>query len=198
MRSPLRARNLQPRFLPAALVAALALAPAAPTRIAIASGALAIAFGVALRTWAAGHLEKRERLACTGPYAHHRHPLYAGTLAVSLGFAAMIGGPVAAVALVATSAWFAASYFPRKERSESASLEAIFGGAYTTYRACVPALVPARAAFVPPIEVARDVDLSTGWAARRYLANDEHGTLLGIAAGVAIVAWRAHAVLATS
>ena len=43
--------------------------------------------GLALRAWAAGHLEKNLALTESGPYAHVRNPLYIGTLTVAAGFA---------------------------------------------------------------------------------------------------------------
>src|SRR3569832_390525 len=43
--------------------------------------------GLALRAWAAGHLEKNRNLARSGPYAYLRNPLYVGTLTVAAGFA---------------------------------------------------------------------------------------------------------------
>ena len=49
---------------------------------------LPVAFaGLALRAWAAGHLEKNQTLTQSGPYAHLRNPLYLGTLTVAAGFA---------------------------------------------------------------------------------------------------------------
>src|SRR5690349_1208925 len=45
------------------------------------------AFGLLLRAWAAGHLEKNIRLAESGPYAYVRNPLYLGTLLVAAGLA---------------------------------------------------------------------------------------------------------------
>ena len=44
------------------------------------------AAGLALRGWAAGHLEKDSALAESGPYARVRNPLYLGTLTVAAGF----------------------------------------------------------------------------------------------------------------
>jgi hypothetical protein len=35
--------------------------------------------GEAVRLWASGHIEKTERLATGGPYAHTRNPLYVGS-----------------------------------------------------------------------------------------------------------------------
>ena len=49
---------------------------------------LPVAFaGLALRAWAAGHLQKDRDLTESGPYAHLRNPLYVGTLTAAAGFA---------------------------------------------------------------------------------------------------------------
>src|SRR5436309_1385352 len=59
----------------------------APTAASIAIGVPVAFAGLALRAWAAGHLEKNRDLAQSGPYAHVRNPLYLGTLTVAAGFA---------------------------------------------------------------------------------------------------------------
>ncbi len=43
--------------------------------------------GLWLRGWAAGHLEKNQRLVESGPYAWVRNPLYVGSLITALGLA---------------------------------------------------------------------------------------------------------------
>jgi protein-S-isoprenylcysteine O-methyltransferase Ste14 len=43
--------------------------------------------GLAIRGWAAGHLEKNTALTDSGPYAWVRNPLYIGTLTVAAGLA---------------------------------------------------------------------------------------------------------------
>ena len=59
----------------------------APTPASLAAG-LPVAFlGLALRAWAAGHLEKDSTLIDSGPYAWVRNPLYLGTLTAAAGFA---------------------------------------------------------------------------------------------------------------
>ncbi|MEZ4218832.1 MAG: hypothetical protein R3E88_20340 [Myxococcota bacterium] len=195
MRNPFRRKLMQARFLPFAAGGGLALAAAAPSRALVALGVALVAAGVALRTWAAGHLEKREILAVSGPYARLRHPLYAGTLAISLGIAAVLGGVGSALAAALLAAWFVGSYFPRKERSESDALEARFGGAFTAYRARVPALWPARRSYAPSREVASSVDLSTGWTARRYADNHELATLAAVALALGVALLRVRALL---
>jgi protein-S-isoprenylcysteine O-methyltransferase Ste14 len=53
----------------------------------LAAGLPLSALGLALRTWAAGHLEKNLSLTESGPYTRVRNPLYIGTLTVAAGLA---------------------------------------------------------------------------------------------------------------
>lgn len=56
-----------------------------PTWMSLATGLPISILGLALRAWAAGHLEKNSTLAESGPYARVRNPLYIGTLTVAAG-----------------------------------------------------------------------------------------------------------------
>ena len=51
-----------------------------PSWTSLAVGIPVSMLGLAIRAWAAGHLEKNLALAESGPYAHVRNPLYIGTL----------------------------------------------------------------------------------------------------------------------
>ncbi len=121
---------------------------AAPTTRTWVAGAVIAAVGQALRIWAAGHIEKGREVTRSGPYRYIRHPLYAGSLLMGLGF-------VVAAASVPT-ALLAALYivvtYVAAMRSEEATLDARFLGAYTAYRdGRAPAMVrrfSARRAFV--------------------------------------------------
>ena len=110
---------------------------AAPTWISLAVGLPVSLAGLALRAWAAGHLEKNLALAQSGPYAHVRNPLYLGTLAVAAGF------------VIASRRWelgvlFAAVflfiYLPVVELEEQ-HLRALFPD-YAEYARRVPKLIP--------------------------------------------------------
>ena len=184
MRNPVRLKNLRLRFLPVTLVCAAALAWLEPRSWALLSGSVLVAFGLVLRTWGAGHLSKTDQLSVSGPYAHLRHPLYCGTLLICAGFGLALG-PVGWLLLALTLLWFFARYFPSKERSESDSLERRFGSAYVLYRGQVPALVPRLRPWSPAAAA------PLGWSGARYAANNELGTLLGVAAAVALLALRA-------
>jgi protein-S-isoprenylcysteine O-methyltransferase Ste14 len=57
-----------------------------PTLASLAVGLPIAMLGLALRGWAAGHLEKNATLTDSGPYAWVRNPLYLGTLTAAAGF----------------------------------------------------------------------------------------------------------------
>jgi len=100
---------------------------------------LLILAGVGLRIWAAANLEKNRFTRPTGPYALMRHPLYAGTLLISLGWFLSLGLPVTGLAL-----WIAMLFgiFLPVLRKEERELAARFPGGYGRYLTQVPALWP--------------------------------------------------------
>ena len=193
MRNPLRAKNLSLRFAPAALVALALVAWSAPTPRSLIAGAPLVAAGVALRSWAVGHLVKSERITVSGPYAHLRHPLYLGTLLIGLGLAAMLGGAAALLGASALSLWFALRYLPRKERVETARLLRRHGELYARYRAEVPSLWPRLRRWRPEPEWRARVACEQTWRFARYDANNELGTAIAVALAVSAIALRAAA-----
>lgn len=110
---------------------------ARPTPASLAVGGLVGAAGVAIRAWAAGHLAKNQQLACSGPYAHVRNPLYVGTLLTGVGFA--VAGAQLAIG-IALVAFFLLFYLPVMGEEES-HLAKILPG-YAEYRSRVPRLWP--------------------------------------------------------
>ena len=188
MRNPIRLKNLSWRLAPYYALGLTALAFARPDWALFAVGLAPVVAGAALRTWGTGHLVKNERFTVTGPYAYLRHPLYAGTILVAVGFAIMLGGVASLLALAIVLPWFALHYLPRKERVESRRLEDRYGEAYLRYREAVPALWPSprpfRATAVAPASAA------VRWSAACYDANNEQGTLLAVVLGVCCVALR--------
>ena len=188
MRHPFRRKNLSPSLLPCYGLAALGLAWARPSPLGFAVGGALVALGEGLRLWGAGHLLKTRALTVTGPYAHHRHPLYAGTLLLALGFGAIAGGSgLVLVACVFLPVFFL-HYLPYKERVESARLTSHYGEAYLAYQRAVPALVPRLRAWNPPPDLALYGDRR--WSRSRCRENDEFGVLLGVVVGVALLALR--------
>jgi protein-S-isoprenylcysteine O-methyltransferase Ste14 len=119
-----------------ALLGAIILARPSPRNLAV--GIVISVLGLALRSWAAGHLRKEKELAVSGPYRYTRNPLYLGTMIVGAGLA------VAArswwvVALI--GAYFAV-FYPAIVREERDRMRALFPEAYKAYEKAVPLLVP--------------------------------------------------------
>ncbi|MBW2272334.1 MAG: hypothetical protein JRG96_03615 [Deltaproteobacteria bacterium] len=191
MRNPVRLKNLRLRFLPFFALGLAGLWLAEPTSLGLGVGGACVVIGGALRTWGAGHLVKNERLTITGPYAHMRHPLYAGTLLIAVGFAIVIGGLYALGLLALLLPWFFFAYFPRKERSESERLEQIYGPAFAAYRDSVPAILPSFGGWQPAAETTALANSSQGWEASRYADNNELGTLIAWVGGLLLFTLRA-------
>ena len=150
------------------VVAAAAFALASPTRRSALIG-LAIALpGEALRIWASGHIDKGREITRSGPYRYVRHPLYAGSAIMGVGFVTAAGNwIVAALVLAYLGLTIAAAM-----RTEEATLDSRFAGAYTAYR-------EGRAA---------PVDRRFSWA--RVVANREYRAIAGFALGAALLMLR--------
>jgi protein-S-isoprenylcysteine O-methyltransferase Ste14 len=143
-RTPLRQHLYRHRgwlAVPPALVAVLA---ADPERTRVLAGAALLGAGEALRLWAAAHLgmtvrsraPRAGKLVTGGPFAHTRHPLYAGNLLLVAGLATLSG---------AFWPWFplgmalAVTILYRGHAArEDAVLAAAFPEAHAAYRARVP------------------------------------------------------------
>jgi protein-S-isoprenylcysteine O-methyltransferase Ste14 len=132
--------------------------------------------GLALRAWAAGHLEKNTSLAESGPYAYLRNPLYVGTLLAAGGLALAsrrweIGVLFAGVFLLI--------YLPVVELEEQ-HLRTLFPD-YEGYARRVPSMLPRLGNARGP--------KAFRWAV--YLKNQEYQALLGFLVGVAVLLWKA-------
>lgn len=178
MRHPLRRKNLGPRLLPLYALGLAWLWLAEPTPSRLAAGGLLAAAGLGLRAWGAGHLVKTDRFVVVGPYAHLRHPLYAGTLLVVFGLGAAAGGASLALVVAFFMPFFLLYYLPYKDRIEGARLERRYGEAYRAWSLAVPALVPRLSPWRP-----QGAACVGPWSAARFRANDEGGVLLAVAAG---------------
>ena len=110
----------------------------APTWTSLAFGLPISMAGLALRGWAAGHLEKNLKLADSGPYAHVRNPLYLGSLLMGLGVAAAAASLWVAVAAVV----YFAAFYPAVMREEAAFLGGKFPREFPVWAAEVPPLLP--------------------------------------------------------
>jgi protein-S-isoprenylcysteine O-methyltransferase Ste14 len=189
MRNPIRFKNLSWRLAPLYAAGLLLVALSEIRWPALCAGTLPIVAGLGLRSWGAGHLVKNDRFTVSGPYAHLRHPLYLGTLLVGAGFAIVLGGWSSLAALALVLPWFFFSYFPRKERVESARLESLYGLEFTSYRDAVPPLLPRWVAWEPAPDGQRG-EAAARWSAGCWDANNEQGTLLAALAGFALLALR--------
>ncbi len=108
-----------------------------PAGQAVAAWLLMLA-GIGLRVWAAGNLVKNEFTHPRGPYCLVRHPLYLGTLLISMGFFLSLGS------LGGIVLWLGLLFLvfvPVLSKEERELLEA-FPGPYAGYRSRVPALAP--------------------------------------------------------
>jgi protein-S-isoprenylcysteine O-methyltransferase Ste14 len=158
-----------------------------PDAMSLAAGLPLSALGLALRAWAAGHLEKNLALTESGPYARVRNPLYIGTLTVAAGFAVAarrweLGVLFAAVFLLV--------YLPVVELEEQ-HLRSLFP-AFEAYAGRVPRLLPRRLGSVRPM---RSMGAVPGGRKRFrweiYRRNREYEALAGFVVGVAVLLWKA-------
>jgi len=131
--------------------------------------------GLALRAWAAGHLEKNTTLADGGPYAYVRNPLYIGTLLTAAGL------------VVASRRWelgvlfavvFLLIYLPVVELEEQ-HLRTLFPE-YDAYARRVPKLLPRFSGTTPK---------RFRWSI--YMKNQEFQALLGFLAGAIVLIYKA-------
>ena len=145
-----------------------------PTWTSLAWGLPVSVMGLALRAWAAGHLEKNRTLAESGPYAYVRNPLYIGTLAVAAGF------------VIASRRWelaflfaavFLLIYLPVVELEEQ-HLRSLFPE-YVDYAKRVPRLWPRLTGHS-----------SKHFRVEVYVRNQEYQALAGFLIGVAVLIWK--------
>jgi len=164
--------------VPAGFVLAIAfLWRSEPTPKSLAAGLPLSLLGLAIRAWAAGHLEKNETLAESGPYASVRNPLYLGTLVVAAGL------------VIASRRWelgvlfaavFLLIYLPVVGLEEQ-HLRKLFPS-YADYAGRVPKLAPRWPSRPSPKPFRWEL----------YRRNREYQALLAFLAGLAVFVWKAH------
>ncbi len=148
---------------------------ATPTWGSLVYGLLISVLGLALRAWAAGHLEKNRQLTDSGPYAYLRNPLYIGTLTVAAGFAVAsrrweLGVLFAAVFLLI--------YLPVVELEEQ-HLRSLFPE-YAAYAERVPPFLPH---FSGPAG-------TKAFKGAVYMRNQEYQAAIGFLVGAVALAWK--------
>lgn len=166
------------------LLVAAFLWMAAPNGTSLAIGLPLAMAGLALRAWAAGHLEKNMQLTTSGPFAYIRNPLYMGTLTTAAGF--VVAARRWELALL-FGAVFLLVYLPVVELEEQ-HLYTLFPD-FGAYVARVPKLLPR------PGGVSHDGTRQAlskkrfRWS--QYLHNREYEAGLGFLAGAAVLFWKA-------
>ncbi len=155
----------------------VAMAAARPGHPEILRAMPLVLLGVAIRIWARGHLDRRERLTQTGPYRLVRHPLYIGSFLIGLGVSAMLGRWFVPLLFTAT---YVAMYLPKAIR-EDRYLSARYGDEYRAYAARVGAIVPRLSA------AAGGPAPSIRFEWRRVFGHREWKTWLGVAAVVGVL-----------
>ncbi len=120
------------------LVGLAVLVLARPTPLSMALGAPLVLAGEAIRIWASGHIEKTQKLATGGPYAHCRHPLYVGSALLALGVGVASSSPWV---VLAVAAYFLA-FFPSVMREETDFIEKKFPQEFAAWSAEVPPFWP--------------------------------------------------------
>jgi protein-S-isoprenylcysteine O-methyltransferase Ste14 len=146
----------------------------APTATSLIIGLPVSILGLALRAWAAGHLEKNTTLADGGPYAYVRNPLYIGTLLAAAG---LVIASLKWELGVLFAAVFLLIYLPVVELEEQ-HLRKLFP-AYDDYAQRVPKLLP---------RFAGTNRKPFRWSV--YIKNQEYQALLGFLAGAAVLVWK--------
>lgn len=147
-----------------------------PSWVSLAAGLPVSLAGLALRAWAAGHLEKNLSLAESGPYAYVRNPLYLGTAAVAAGLVIAARRWELGVLFAAV---FLLIYLPVVELEEQ-HLRDLFPS-YAGYARRVPKLAP---------------HFSSAGAGKKfqwslYRRNREYEALAGFLAGTAVLFFKA-------
>ena len=159
-------------------LAVILVAFARPTAFSLGLGLAIISLGEVLRFWAAGHLRKNDVLTTTGPYAYVKHPLYIGTMLITMGFCIMADNIyILAVALLAFSFY----YLPYKNKVEDERMKKLFGEAYLDYAEKVPDYIPR----LSPYERSRGK-----WRWRTFIENSEEGIVALEAIGVFLIGMR--------
>jgi protein-S-isoprenylcysteine O-methyltransferase Ste14 len=88
--------------------------------------------------------QQAHQLATSGPYAHVRHPQYAGFILIMLGF--LVQWPtILTLAMFPILVWM----YVRLARREEREVHAEFGETYTRYAAATPAFIPRFRGAVP-------------------------------------------------
>jgi protein-S-isoprenylcysteine O-methyltransferase Ste14 len=149
-----------------------------PTWNSLLAGAAVALLGVWIRAYASGYVNKNESLACTGPYAYTRNPLYLGSVVIGAGFAIAAMNLWIAIAMLIM---YIVIYVP-VIRGEEAFLTSRFPE-FVSYAKSVPRLLPRMTA------ARLGSGGSGGFSRELYLKHREYNALIGTLAmlGVLVV-----------
>jgi len=136
--SPLSRFVVRKRTLFSLLVPLVFVVFAQPSLAGLVIGLVLAVLGQALRVWAAGCISKNRELACQGPFAFVRNPLYLGSLLIGVAYCFMSGLWWSFVVTAVFYYWF----YYGTIYSEEEHLETVLGEDYRRYRSAVPRLVP--------------------------------------------------------
>jgi protein-S-isoprenylcysteine O-methyltransferase Ste14 len=143
----------------------------------VAVGWAMILTGLCIRSWAAGTLVKTQILATTGPYRMVRHPLYAGSILMIMGYTFLLGHPADFIVTMLLSF----ICFGLAIQSEEAYLSQKFASTWKQYVASTGAIVPRNLSF----------NTSDAWSPRQWFKNREYNAWIGSALGlIGLYLWR--------
>jgi len=138
--------------------------------------------GALIRIWAAGHIEKRVRLARSGPYSYTRNPLYIGSFLMAFG-----------VILAGQGYWllpffalfFIGVYLPVM-RAEEQDLEHDYGADFLDYARSTPLFFPKKPKLTEKLKNSGS-RVRFSWS--RVRKNREHRNLVSLLAveGILII-----------
>ena len=120
------------------LAAVAAVLLATPNWTSIIVGVAISVIGLAVRTWASGHLRKEKKLAVSGPYQYSRNPLYLGNFILGAG---IVAGSRSWWILGLFIVYFAI-FYPLIICQERERLRELFPGQYEEYGKKVPLFFP--------------------------------------------------------
>jgi protein-S-isoprenylcysteine O-methyltransferase Ste14 len=141
------------------------------------TGLVTVLVGLAIRSWAAGVINKSKVLATTGPYRMCRHPLYLGSLTMMFGFCVLVGSLLDACVVFGPVLGIYLLTIQREERR----LAERHGTAWSQYAATAPQFFPYR----PFIQLRCD------WSLAQWMNNREYkAAITATAALLALHVWR--------
>jgi len=140
------------------------------------SGLFLVIFGLAVRAWSSGHINKQAELSTSGPYARTRNPLYVGSFFIGLGLCVSCydgSNPLlSAVTCLLFCLGFILLYVVQISREEEFLLKK-FPAEFSGYEKEVPAFMPSLKPY--------SRRSANRFSAALYLKNHEYRMLLAIA-----------------